>query len=946
MARPGLMSKEKEHVLARAEVRPPTKATPILLPPFGRRFLSLASALGIALSLATSAHATVPFVSPEIEVDAPASLVKGSLPPSIATDGSTFFVAWSHAGLSPGPPAVLLTRVGLDGHLVGPGPLTVAVSRCVLERPVIARDGDAYLIVWQDCYALNPYYTAGIAFARVSADGALIDAEPTFLAGGIARPYDPSVVGTGDGWLVAWTDQRAEDSVDIYTARIDHDGEVLDPEGVRITENKSFKQNVALSFDGTQSLIVWQEDVWESSATDLRAARVAGSGELLDPQPIVVSDAPFAQRTPAVSHDGTNWTVVWQDCRTQGEDECDPSQIYGTRITPLGDVLDPEGIAVTELDDIHAEPAIAWDGDGYAVAWRVGFMPSQIAYKMLSSDGDPYPFEAPVSSGMTNYAPWTECAAGRCLTAWAGELGLLGFRTREMKRLDAFPLPISVTANDQLDPSVASSGEDFLVTWLDNRSGVLTSDLFATRLSADGDVLDATSIDVRVDASVKWWPSASFNGSSYVIAWHDHDWDAPDPFSAKAVRVSSGGVRLDAPPLVLSDLIVSAPVSASGSGESLVLWGQHPAASTMEIGGARVADASFSPVPTTSTTDSRWITNLAVAASSTHYLQAWRYQHDEAPSPGEEVYASLRGMDGAPVGAPETVVSAGLEGTPTIVSAASDGTGFLVVWHAFVDEPPERVKWAIHAAIVRAENGLLEVEPFTIVPLGGCSTFSRVVFDGDRYVVVWGACGVSGEGLRAAFLDPSGERLEPSELVVSTDPIRDAAHSVAANDGGDVLVAYDRFRFEPEFFAYRINARVVAYDGIGLGRACTESEKCASGHCVDGVCCESGCGEGAPDDCVACSVAAGASVDGVCAPVEDGTFCPAGRCEAGVCTASSEAGPLADATDATDASTATCDLVDAGGGCSCASVGGKRANPVWLALLLTPAWWYRRRASA
>jgi len=153
-------------------------ATPVLLPPLGR-FLSLTSALGIALGSATLAHATVPFVSPEIEVDAPISLVKGSEPPSIATDGTTFFVAWSHAGLSAGPPAVLLTRVGLDGHLVGPGPLTVGVSKCGLERPVIARDGDAYLIVWLDCYALNPYYTSGIAFARVSADGALLDAEPS-----------------------------------------------------------------------------------------------------------------------------------------------------------------------------------------------------------------------------------------------------------------------------------------------------------------------------------------------------------------------------------------------------------------------------------------------------------------------------------------------------------------------------------------------------------------------------------------------------------------------------------------------------------------------------------------------------------------------------------------------------------------------------------------------
>jgi MYXO-CTERM domain-containing protein len=52
-----------------------------------------------------------------------------------------------------------------------------------------------------------------------------------------------------------------------------------------------------------------------------------------------------------------------------------------------------------------------------------------------------------------------------------------------------------------------------------------------------------------------------------------------------------------------------------------------------------------------------------------------------------------------------------------------------------------------------------------------------------------------------------------------------------------------------------------------LGREaepCTTADQCASGFCVDGICCDTTCGGGNPNDCMACSVAAGAAKDGTC----------------------------------------------------------------------------------
>ena len=75
-------------------------------------------------------------------------------------------------------------------------------------------------------------------------------------------------------------------------------------------------------------------------------------------------------------------------------------------------------------------------------------------------------------------------------------------------------------------------------------------------------------------------------------------------------------------------------------------------------------------------------------------------------------------------------------------------------------------------------------------------------------------------------------------------------------------------------------AYVFATAASNDGGTCTTDAECSSGFCTDGVCCNSACGGGDPNDCQACSVAAGAAVDGTCAPRAATTVC---RAAAGAC---------------------------------------------------------------
>lgn len=68
----------------------------------------------------------------------------------------------------------------------------------------------------------------------------------------------------------------------------------------------------------------------------------------------------------------------------------------------------------------------------------------------------------------------------------------------------------------------------------------------------------------------------------------------------------------------------------------------------------------------------------------------------------------------------------------------------------------------------------------------------------------------------------------------------------------------------PENDAARGAALVVVRARVVNGGACALPSDCASGFCVDGVCCDTACGGGATNDCQACSVSAGTAVSGTC----------------------------------------------------------------------------------
>lgn len=419
----------------------------------------------------------------DLSVDGPAGFPISTGPgeqtePRVAPSGSKSLVVWDDTRL--GPHRVRGVRVGDDGRVLGPSTgFAISSGDSDEERqPAVAAGDGQFFVAFAGAESGVTTGEANLILGtRVRHDDTVKDS-PALRFTRSATPQDLPAAAFGESsYLVVWREVR-EGSFQLMAARVRPDGRRLGEPIVLPSD--LVVSRPAVAWDGNVWLVVWDE----AEAGDLRGARVSGSGKLLDTTSLVITDLPANQLEPAVASNSDGFLVVWMDGRGASTDGF--FDIVGTRVTSSGTVLDPEGILISPRSRDQENPSVVAVGDGrYLVAW---------VNREFSSN----PFSIASSIRGARVA-----ADGTVL--------------------DTPDLLFSTGSVLAARPALAWDGTNTLVAWSSAPEGIDFPGLgvFATRVDADGHVLDAPPITVAapVTDAEQAFVSATFDGRDFWLAW-------------------------------------------------------------------------------------------------------------------------------------------------------------------------------------------------------------------------------------------------------------------------------------------------------------------------------------------------------------------------------------------------------------------------------------------
>jgi len=742
---------------------------------------------------------------------------------------------------------------------------------------------------------------------------------------------EPAVAQGSTEWLVVWSDLRNARSrgSDIYGARVSFDGGIVDPQGFAISTAPGDQDQPRVGFDGTNYRVAWHDGLTFALATtevtpgavvvdpngvSLRASvnqsmeAVAGGPGLslvmwrepnLTPHGLIYGpNGPAAFAYPATLDSASTTSAVWNGSTFRLGWASGPSMFTAT-VDQTGTVS-----AITTLDTnitlgtfyvTHA--AVAPDGTAL-ITWKRN-TPGQILGTvwgaLVPGDGTP-PADAGfrLASGVGQINGVT--------SSWLGNAFVTAYSTAPNDGFDTVSRLVSLDGGVGPEVTVTDAGSglsspisagSLLVVGEGNARG--DEDLAFVFLTPQGQASRARAVLTRSSKATETPALTGNGGDELMLVWSEHPAATSRDIWLRRFSLTDGDT-LDAP-TKLSNLPgdEANPRVAFGGASWWVGWLDE----TTQI--AQVAEVG---------------TNLTVLRSTS---LPWVNQLDLVKLPGggaqlataglgEIKVARLPSPDGGIIGALDTlagnairpriaanasdryvVAYTGTHPTYTEVRAAAKGTGFITVCPVNLLEPLETdvasdgtrflIVWAanekIHGSFVDFSN------PDGGLASGGCgfamsgpgpATSRRkpsVEFVNGQYLVVW---------------EEHEGRLSPSHLQGAT--VTPTGHVAAVSLGLDEAGAdfaptiagnTDSFSFAftrldaPQAVAPRAMLASTA-GGRALGVTCATGGTCATGFCVDGVCCDTSCNAGAPD-CLGCSVAVGATVDGVCQVLPMGSVC-------------------------------------------------------------------------
>jgi Bacterial Ig domain len=581
------------------------------------------------------------------------SITNFQVNPAVASDGTNYFVVWQDARNS--PPAgsanqfirydVYGARMNRDGVVIDTNGIPISVGTHLHGPPVVAVNRGGYLVAWYDSRNsegtnFNTFTNIDIYAARINGQGVLLDPDAVRLTRAPGRHVSPVVASNGTNWLIGWLGLALSNHAAISFSRVSAEGVVLDPNPIllpsadvygyaavgsaggdyllawhdslsgdiratkisgdgaiegtsRVAAAHTSLNSVAMAASQTGYLIVWPYS-FDSAYYDIVGSLVNSEGMAASTNLIFVTAAGNYEANPKVAFDGSNYLVVWEDQRNSAYPSfLNNSDIYGARISPSGESLDPKGIAICSASGIQSHPAVAGNSKGFLVVWE----------------------------DLRNYSG-AGCAICPNCVYCSDVYGTAVTSSGQVAETNG--ILIATTA---ASPAVAAGQEDFFAVWESQPNHVVSGAL----LSDSAEVKQHLFMSSDAARCYRCAPAIAGNGSIYLIAWTDTATNGDLGFNIYGTRVSGSGAWLDSAPIPIctKPWYQDNPAVASNGRDFFVAWVDDRNFATpggpMDIYGARVAESGsvLDPDGIRLTPSRTFLFNPAIASDGSQYLVGW-----------------------------------------------------------------------------------------------------------------------------------------------------------------------------------------------------------------------------------------------------------------------------------------------------------------------------------
>jgi hypothetical protein len=532
--------------------------------------------------------------------------------------------------------------------------------------------------------------------------------------------------------------------------------------------------DVPASYDNGRIVLSVPADVVEKSAYPAVLDPTV-TAEVLNDTPVLGSSG-IDNSDGAIAGDNSGgFLVVWQDRRNTRNDD-----IWGTRVSSSGEVVDARGIKIYEnATTVEAKPVVAWVGDGWVVAWESA---GNIAAAKVSTTGAVTQLGTVAGTAAVEAAPAIAGRGDKALLTWMVD-GADVYAARFSGGTFEAAFAVAATAASEKAPDVAANPTgDYLIVF---QEGTANDNIRAQRVTVAGAVAGA-ALDVSTESGAQTSAAVDFNGTDFVAVWTT----SVGTTDIRGARISPAGAVLDASPGVLvsgSPEQQTFPDVACSTSSCWVTWQDRRNVTTtnFDIYGTSLSATLAAAGDTVVSGANRAQASAASAHSGTQFMTVWTDLRDgEVRSMfGARVTAGAAVMDGAGV---QLGKGYDRHTSPTITRTPSIWS---VMWAASRAADYDAVHVRYNSSGVQ-----LDATPVTVSAAPASQLPTSAIYAGTSLLAVWtDSRGGAGRDIYGARLNPTtGLPLDAEGFAISTAAGDQAGAEIASNGTTSLVVWQDR----------------------------------------------------------------------------------------------------------------------------------------------------------